>query len=72
MERSLTDEKAQLQMKVGDELTWVNGYKVFELKTSEGLDRFSDERRMMKILETASPTVFSNIALVLAFVSVIF
>ena len=34
MERDFVDSKSQIQLKVGLELTWVWGYKVFELKNS--------------------------------------
>ena len=54
MQRDLNDPDALLKMKVGQELTWVNGYKVFELKTSEGLDRFSDDRTTLTIMDSAS------------------
>ena len=49
-------------MKVGEVLQWTYGYKVFELKTSEGLDRFSDNKTTMKILDSANAlsTVFST------------
>mgnify|MGYP001626545861 CR=1 FL=1 len=53
MSRDLNDPDALLKMKVGQKLTWVNGYKVFELKTSEGLDRFSDDRTTLTILDSA-------------------
>ena len=59
MTRSFTDKDAHIRLKVGQELTWIWGYKVFELKTSEGLDRYSIEHRTMKILDSA--IMLSNI-----------
>ena len=53
MERRLDDPKARVPMKVGQEMVWINGYKVFELKASPGLDRYSDERRLIEILDRA-------------------
>ena len=51
MERDFVDEKATMQLRIGQELVWINGYKVFELKSSEGLDRFYDHRTTMTILD---------------------
>ena len=66
MERDFVDSKSQIQLKVGLELTWIWGYKVFELKNSEGLDRFSYERRTLTVLDSALSIVSQTAMLIIA------
>ena len=42
MKRDFDDPASQISLKIGQGLDWIHGYKVFELKLSAGLDRWTD------------------------------
>ena len=72
MRRAFEDPASLIQMKVGQQLVWIHGYKVFELRSSEGLDRFTDSREVMLLTDGAAGNFYlraATVAMLLAVTS---